>query len=100
MQSARLPIPDRNAGLFCLADVVAPEVVPHPGACVAVSWGGLHRAIELLQVDAIWHDWFGESLSQVTGTGAAENLVVHLNQLARASRSDSTNAMTGGKTNG
>jgi hypothetical protein len=59
-----------------------------------------HRAIELEQVDAMWRHWFGESLSQVTGTGAAENLVVHLNQLVRASRSDSTKAMTEGKANG
>lgn len=59
-----------------------------------------HRAIELKQVDAIWRHWLGESLSQVTGTAATENLVAHLNRLVRASRSDSTNAMTGGRTNG
>lgn len=59
-----------------------------------------HRAINLEQVDAIWQDWFGESLSQVSGTGAAENLVVRLNQLIQVSRSEDTNAMTGGKTNG
>lgn len=59
-----------------------------------------HRAIELEQVDAIWHDWFGESLSQVPGTAASENLVVRLNQLVQGSTSAGTDAMTGGKTNG
>jgi len=59
-----------------------------------------HRAINLEQVDAIWQDWFDESLSQISGTGAAENLVVRLNQLIQVSRSEDTNAMTGGKTNG
>jgi hypothetical protein len=59
-----------------------------------------HRAIELEQVDAIWRHWFGESLSQVTGTGSAENLVAHLNRLVRASRSEGPDAMTGDKTHG
>ncbi len=59
-----------------------------------------HRAIELDQVDAIWRHWFGESLSQVTGTGAAENLVVHLNRLVQAARPGDAEATTGGKTIG
>jgi hypothetical protein len=59
-----------------------------------------HRAITLEQVDAIWQDWFGESLSQVTCAGVAENLVVRLNHLVQVSTSEDTNAMTGGKTNG
>ncbi|MGW9549653.1 hypothetical protein ACWG8W_01200 [Citricoccus zhacaiensis] len=59
-----------------------------------------HRAIDLEQVDAIWHDWFGESLSQITATGAAENLVAHLNRLVQGSRSASTEAMTGCRANG
>lgn len=42
-----------------------------------------HEVIELKHVDAIWHDWFDESLSNVTGAEAAESLVVRLNQLIR-----------------
>ncbi|WP_313815656.1 hypothetical protein [Citricoccus sp.] len=59
-----------------------------------------HRAINFEQVDAIWQDWFGESLSQVTGTGAAENLVVRLNQLVQGSTSAGADAMTGGESHG
>ena len=39
------------------------------------------RSVDVDQVDAIWHDWFDESLSKVTGAEAAENLVARLNQL-------------------
>lgn len=42
-----------------------------------------HRKIELEQADAIWRDWFSESLSKVTGAESADNIVARLNQLVR-----------------
>ncbi|WP_336705165.1 hypothetical protein [Micrococcus terreus] len=59
-----------------------------------------HLGINSEQVDAIWQDWFGQSLSQVTGTGAAENLVVRLNQLVQGSTAAGTDAMAGDETHG
>jgi hypothetical protein len=56
--------------------------------------------IELDQVDAIWRNWFGESLSQVTSAGAAENLVARLNRLVQAARSDGTDTTTEDQTIG
>jgi hypothetical protein len=56
--------------------------------------------IELDQVDAIWRHWFGESLSQVTSAGAAENLVARLNRLVQAARSDGTDTTTEDQTIG
>lgn len=61
----------------------APEDEYAPEANAITRHLHSHGAIELEHVDAIWHDWFGEPLSKVTGAETAESLVARLNQLVR-----------------